>query len=388
MKVLISVLGKGAYKETTYRLADLQEKTDYVLSVIEKAVNPDKIYIIGTDQSRWEIADSKIKEYEKVLIPFGTNYDEFWQMFETLAKLDVENKDVYLDLTHGFRSIPLFISTVMNFFEKVKNAQIKGVYYGMFEVKEDIKPVVDLMPILEMNRWIEGYTIFKEYGDSRKISDLIYKKLSNLTSEERKRLGAFNKLSKVLDKSSKAFGFTALEFYIKSLSDVSNVSKGIKEIPVSLKAIEFLLSDIENYSEVFSNIEKEWEKQLKLAQIYFDKNRYSQSLTALRECLLTFILEEIGKDWTDTNLREKQLGKLAKEDEEEIKYFPKELLTLMNQIKELRNKPSHGFIGKDSSESDLRTAIDKLKNYLDKAKEILYSKPDLTRIKDVLDKIE
>ncbi|EDP72904.1 TIGR02221 family CRISPR-associated protein, partial [Hydrogenivirga sp. 128-5-R1-1] len=166
MKVLISILGAGNYKETVYSFGDIQEKTDYVLSVIEKAVKPDKIYIVGTEQSRWELADKSIKDYEKVVIPFGTNHQEFWKMFEILSKLDVENKDIYMDLTHGFRSIPLFISTVMNFFEKVKNAKIKGVYYGMFEVKTDVKPVVDMLPILEMNKWIEGYTLYKEYGDS------------------------------------------------------------------------------------------------------------------------------------------------------------------------------------------------------------------------------
>ncbi|HHG75101.1 MAG TPA: TIGR02221 family CRISPR-associated protein, partial [Persephonella sp.] len=206
MKVLISVLGKGNYKETTYKLGEIEEKTDYVLSVIKRAVNPDKIYIIGTDQSRWDIADTRIKEYERIIIPFGTNYQEFWEIFEKMASLDVENKDVYLDLTHGFRSIPLFISTVMNFFEKVKNAKIKGVYYGMYDVKDDIKPVVDLLPILEMNSWVEGFTIFKEYGDSRKIGKLIQDKYDDLPVEKKRGYQNLRKLPKVLEKSSKAFG--------------------------------------------------------------------------------------------------------------------------------------------------------------------------------------
>lgn len=384
MKVLISVLGKGNYKETTYKLGEIEEKTDYVLSVIKRAVNPDKIYIIGTDQSRWDIADTRIKEYERIIIPFGTNYQEFWEIFEKMASLDVENKDVYLDLTHGFRSIPLFISTVMNFFEKVKNAKIKGVYYGMYDVKDDIKPVVDLLPILEMNSWVEGFTIFKEYGDSRKIGKLIQDKYDDLPVEKKRGYQNLRKLPKVLEKSSKAFGFTAIDFYVKSLNDVVNVSKNLEPIPLSLKAMEFLIKEIENSSKTFQDISKNWEKQLKLAEIYFEKNRYSQSLTALRESLITFVLEETGMDWENKDLREKKLGKLLSDNPET---FPNELFVLMDQIKEFRNKPSHGFIDSNSSEGELNQSIDKLKQYIQKASQILHSNPDLTKVKKALNNV-
>ncbi|WP_293445087.1 TIGR02221 family CRISPR-associated protein [Persephonella sp.] len=384
MKVLISVLGKGNYKETTYKLGEIEEKTDYVLSVIKRAVNPEKIYIIGTDQSRWDIADTRIKEYEKVIIPFGTNYQEFWEMFEKMASLDVENKDVYLDLTHGFRSIPLFISTVMNFFEKVKNAKIKGVYYGMYDVKDDIKPVVDLLPILEMNSWIEGFTLFKEYGDSRKIGKLIQDKYDDLPVEKKREYQNLRKLPKVLEKSSKAFGFTAIDFYVKSLNDVVNVSKNLEPIPSSLKAMDFLIKDIEKSSEIFQNISKNWEKQLKLAEIYFEKNRYSQSLTALRESLITFILEETGLDWEDKELRETKLGKLFSE---RSKIPRNELTVLMEQIKDFRNKSSHGFITGNFSEDKLNQSINTLKQYIEKASKIMRSNPDLTELKKALNNI-
>ena len=382
MKILISILGAGNYKETIYKFGDIQERTDYVLSVIRKIIKPDKIYIVGTEQSRWNLADQSIGEYEKVVIPFGTNHQEFWQMFEILSGLDVENKDIYMDLTHGFRSIPLFISTVMNFFEKVKNAKIKGVYYGMFEVQGDVKPIIDMLPILEMNNWIEGYTLYKEYGDSRKMGDLIQEKYKQIPNEEKRNYHNLGKLPKVLEKSSKAFGFTALDFYIKSLNDVINVSKNLEPIPSNLKAMEFLINDIEKSSEIFQNISKNWEKQLKLAEIYFEKNRYAQSLTALRESMITFILEEAGLDWEDRDLRETGLGKLFA-DEPEL--FPKEFISLLNQIRDLRNKANHGFIGKNSSEDEIKQSIDKLETYIGKAKEILTDKNfDLIEIKNKL----
>ncbi|WP_457621969.1 TIGR02221 family CRISPR-associated protein [Persephonella sp.] len=389
MKIFITIVGKGSprkdkngqiekdstgrpifdYFETEYQFEDIVKKSKLSSSIIIEKIRPDKVYVLGTSESLWNLADRFIGEYEKVLIPFGTNHEEFWQMFETLANLDVEGKEVYMDVTHGFRSIPLFVSTVMNFFEKVKDAKVKGVYYGMFEAKGDVKPIVDLLPILEINKWIEGYTIFKEFGDSRKISYLTSEKIKELPLEERKKLSRLNSLSKTLEKSSKAFGFTALDFYIKSLSDITSISQNINNVPANLKALEFLTEDIEKVSEVFTNINKEWEKQLKLAEIYFEKNRFSQSLTALRESVLTFILEENELDWKDEDLRESTLGKLFENNKE---LFPQGLLSLISQIKDLRNKASHGFIGKDSSEAEINQSIEKLHSYIEKAKEILF----------------
>ncbi len=388
MKILITIVGKGSpkrdktgnilkdengkrvfdYFETTYQFEDLTLKSKLSSAIIKEKIKPDKIYVLGTSESLWNLADELIGEYEKVVIPFGTNHQEFWQIFEILSGLDVENKDVYMDLTHGFRSIPLFISTVMNFFEKVKNAKIKGVYYGMFEVQSDIKPIIDMLPILEMNNWIEGYTLYKEYGDSRKIGNLIQEKYKQIPIEQKRNYQNLGKLPKVLEKSSKAFGFTALDFYIKSLNDVINVSKNLEPIPSNLKAMEFLIDDIEKASEIFQNISKNWEKQLKLAEIYFDKNRYAQSLTALRESMITFVLEESALDWKDTDLRETGLGKLFADNPE---LFPKEFISLLNQIRNLRNKANHGFIGRDSSEAELNQSIDKLQKHIQKAKEIL-----------------
>ena len=405
MKILITIVGKGSpkrdktrnilkdengkpvfdYFETTYQFEDLTLKSKLSSVIIKEKIKPDKIYVLGTSESLWNLADELLGEYEKIIIPFGTNHQEFWQMFEILSGLDVENKDIYMDLTHGFRSIPLFISTVMNFFEKVKNAKIKGVYYGMFEVQSDIKPIIDMLPILEMNSWIEGYTLYKEYGDSRKIGNLIQEKYRQIPNEQKRNYQSIGKLPKVLEKSSKAFGFTALDFYIKSLNDVINVSKNLGQIPTNLKAMEFLIKDIEKASEIFQNISKNWEKQLKLAEIYFEKNRYSQSLTALRESMITFVLEESELDWKDTDLRETKLGKLFSDKPQ---LFPKEFISLLNQIRDLRNKANHGFIGRDSSEAELNQSIDKLQKYIQKAKEILKAQIfEIDRIKKNIESI-
>ena len=150
-KILISVLGKGRqndYELTEYKIENFPAKKSKLVSdILQDFIQPDKTYIVGTNESLWHVADEYIKNYEKVIIPFGKNSDEFWQMFKIFSGLPVENSEIHFDITHGFRSIPLFVSTILNFFKNQKNAKITGVYYGIFEAKENgITPVVNMLP--------------------------------------------------------------------------------------------------------------------------------------------------------------------------------------------------------------------------------------------------
>ena len=77
MKILISTLGRGQkdkakydYKESTYLLPDGSEvRTKLVSRALLDYVKPDEVYIVGTKESLWNLADELIGNYRKVLIP-------------------------------------------------------------------------------------------------------------------------------------------------------------------------------------------------------------------------------------------------------------------------------------------------------------------------------
>jgi len=367
-KVLISVLGKNDYGETVYVFGGLRDKTRYVLKVLRKAIKPDKLYIIGTGKSKWELADEEIgkENYEKVVIPEGRNHDEFWRIFETLISLDVDKKEVYLDITHGFRSIPVFVSTVMNFFEKVRKAEIKGVYYGMYNKEEVETPIIDMLPILEINNWIDGFTLFKDYGDSSKITNLIKSKLDMRTLDNE---DVYKNILNWFDISSKAFGFTASDVYINSVNEIANISNNIEDIPSELKALEFIINDIKKLSQLFGKLDKNWQKQLKLTEVYFLKNRYSQALTTLREAIITYILEENDMDWKNFKLRQQGIEDLMRQ-----KALPSELYKLMRDVKNIRNNANHSFINVSAyNHENIKELIETLRDYIRKTKNLLTS---------------
>ena len=385
MKVLISTLGRGQkdkdrydYKESIYLLPDGSEvKTKLVSKALLDYVKPDEVYIVGTKESLWNLADELIGNYRKVLIPYGKTREEFWDMFRILNReVDVSGKDIYLDITHGFRAIPLLVSTVANLFTKVKGANVRGLFYGIFEARDEKgrTPVVDLLPILELNEWIEGFTLFKNYGEGDFLAEIIEKKkLSELEVEERKKAGSLNKLPKLLRKYSQAVGFTALDFMPVFAKQVAEAMKDVDEYPHALTAIELLRNSFESaYTELEKEHTEEWLNQYKLVKWLFNKKRYSQATIALEECIITYIFENLGLPHLH-KVRKKVGGNLFEEDGGKEKFFTKELHGLFSKIQRLRNDTGHAFMRVGVSEGNIKDAVEKLKRYIDETYNVLTS---------------
>ena len=382
MKVLISTLGRGQkdkdrydYKESTYLLPNGNEvKTKLVSKALLDYVKPNEVYIVGTKESLWSLADELIGNYRKVLIPYGKTREEFWDMFRILNReVDVSGKDIYLDITHGFRAIPLLVSTVANLFSKVKGSNVRGLFYGIFEARDEKgrTPVVDLLPLLELNEWIEGFTLFRNYGEGDFLADLIEKKLSELKVEERKKFGCLNKVSKLLRKYSEAVGFAALDFMPVFAKQVADSMKNVDEYPNALTAIELLKDSFESaYAELEKEHEEEWLNQYKLVKWLFNKRRYSQAIIALQECIITYILENLGLHHLH-KVRKKVGGNLFEEDGGKEKFFAKELHGLFSRIRELRNYTGHAFMRAGVEEGDIKDAIEKLEGYINETHAIL-----------------
>ena len=406
-KILISILGKGQYnkelKKSDYQITEYQiedgakKESKLVSDIISSQMEFSKVYIVGTEESLWSVADEYLDSYEKVVIPYGKNNEEFWKIFEVLTKLDVENKEIYFDVTHGFRSIPIFVSTLLNFFTKVKNAEVKGVYYGIFEAKENnVTSVVNMLPFLEMNAFVDAFSIFKKYSDGRDIAQIINEKFKEIPNEEKRQYGKLRELAKELEFYSKAIGFSALELYHDSLLKIENKIEDIDKIPNNLKAIDFLMSDLKEDVSSFKELKKNWDRDLKTAELLYERNRYAQSLTILRETVLTYILEELALDFGNMDLREKSLGELFEGDSKRIRdkeptvYFTKEFIPILEAMRELRNKSNHAFMSKNVGKKDIDKSVENLKKFMKDFRELFEHDEvikDRDGIKEILNKI-
>ena len=211
------------YEETIYGIKKengefYMEKTSYMPLVIENTYNIDKTIIIGTTGSMWDnlydiywkkfkqdkIKDEKFKQslidvqvtsnretpvdkinidkfnqefigkVKGIVIKYGVSPKEISKNFDLIIKLqeefnDVDEYEVFLDITHSFRSMAFWMFLIMNYLTDVSNKNIKiaGITYGMFEAKKDnITPIVILKPFLDILNWIKGASELKQYGNS------------------------------------------------------------------------------------------------------------------------------------------------------------------------------------------------------------------------------
>lgn len=219
-KVLISFLGTSDYLPVYYS-REGKKVTDHPTKYIQEALasklckgwsDKDCIMVFRTKESNernWintengpglestlkgmsglkcRVNPEKEKGIDSYIIPAGFSEQETEDMFKCVFdKLD-KGDEVYFDMTHAFRSIPIFASTLFNYARFLKDVKVKGVYYGAFEalgpghaVKEwpmekieaNPAPIVDMTNMVLLQDLTTAAASFRNSGNLSAFSDLL-----------------------------------------------------------------------------------------------------------------------------------------------------------------------------------------------------------------------
>ena len=334
------------YEDTIYGIKKengefYTEKTSYMPLIIENTYNIDKTIIIGTTGSMWDnlydiywkkFKKDKIKDEEfkqslidvqvnsnretpidkinidkfnqefigkvkGIVIKYGVNSKEISRNFDLIIKLqeefnDVDEYEVFLDITHSFRSMAFWMFLIMNYLTDVSNKNIKiaGITYGMFEAKKDnITPIVILKPFLEILNWIKGASELKQYGNSYYILE----KSDN------------NSLSKNIKDELKNFSNTMNMNYINSLLEsIKNLKKLDTENEldkINGPAKHIIPNILKEFIKDFDLKEADDNKrsyllQATLAKWHCNQKRYAMSAINISEAIVTFVLLTLNID--------------------------------------------------------------------------------------------
>jgi CRISPR-associated Csx2 family protein len=217
------------YRAAVYKFegSDQEYKTSFVTTALSEHLQVDKIYLVGTSKSMWEevyryfslvssqefdggywadlgekvesfrSGDPKLDEgdienvnkaidgYLKYLrgsaaggshcyiIDYGLNESELWKNFDVIMRIGdnlEENDEIYFDITHSFRSIPLFNYLMLDLMRILKlnsDFKLSGLFYGMLDVSREFgyAPIVDLSPLYNITLWARGAYNFINYGN-------------------------------------------------------------------------------------------------------------------------------------------------------------------------------------------------------------------------------
>lgn len=211
--VFISFLGTSNYVQTIYSLPN-GELSSPVRFIQEALINytcsdwtkDDKIYIFctkGAANANWiDNGQSHISEdieeiglehrlkdipsiwniVEKVPIPEGFSESEIWEIFDIVYSKLLNGDHIYFDVTHAFRSIPLFSTVLFNYSRFMKDTSIVSIMYGAFEklgtayevrklpIEERVAPVIDLTNVAKLQQFTDMANSLMTFGRLSTIS--------------------------------------------------------------------------------------------------------------------------------------------------------------------------------------------------------------------------
>lgn len=353
---LLTFLGTNTYQETAYRFRDRVYVAKFFMSVLAQELQPDSICVFMTDgakaQNEGALFDElkqcgiDVAKVQAVHIPDGQTEEDLWRVFSIIADQVDENESIVLDITHGFRTLPLVGTISLQYLKFVKQVHIAGVYYGAFEARKEeqmdgkeivITPTFDLTPfVYHLPEWQRAANELMAFGDAKTLGSLLESLHNQLRKQkiavnELKRFGSYvNDISAYL-RTGRIKSFTQL--FVKSES-ILQQEQLVKEIEQFVPPVRYIFHQLVNYIQCIAPKESRLHTYYDLAIWYGDHHLLSHCFIMLREMIVSLILERV-------------LGEIGPmPDDREFRYDPirkkgeRLLTTLLKQQekKQLRNQ--------------------------------------------------
>jgi CRISPR-associated Csx2 family protein len=334
------------YEPTKYVIQNEEVSSEYVAEIQIKRFQPDMVIIIGTVKSGWsmfyrkftqhlpvdEIEENvvslfhieqdeqhgintcgeKLKKLESeiqsiyndklkfptdkkidikvCLIRYGINNSELMENYQYISGIEeylekgVEY-EVAFDITHSFRSLPIYNLVVLNYLQNVSgfNMKISHIYYGNFDIRSEMggkAPLVDLADIGEVLNLTNAVSEFKNTGNANSLINM----LPESEGELRQALVKF-------DIATQLNGRNNVEEALRELSDILNNSTEARGRFVDAKKmLKAVLSDESNNLFAMIDCDSIGEKQLILTKWYQRQNRYGLAVATASETLRSFLV--------------------------------------------------------------------------------------------------
>ena len=337
-RVLISFLGaaveKGRkYSTANYTFADgTVIQSTFIAKALKEYNHIDRLILIGTAHSMWEevykslgtgpmqeddrwwevlyeacessnhehsfLLPEHIEAIEQrmggdskaIVIKYGLNDDEIGyntRQILGIEKILNEDDEIYLDITHSFRSLPIYLMNCLIYINNVssKNIKVKSISYGMLDVssefgeKSDRKtwktPVVELKKLMDVQDWITGAYNFMEFGNTYKMAKLLENDTTGDYKDAAKALRKFADLKNLNYLREFMHGF-------KSIGQLAN-SHCLPDIG------EILIPDIiDKFAKRFPTSISQTAYQYRMAEWHEKHHNYGYALINLVESALTF----------------------------------------------------------------------------------------------------
>ena len=188
-RIFISSLGTGDYKPCVYKWRGPTPKPGTVASatryvqraIVELFGEPafDKCILLVTPESRERHADALTEELRQV-VPFDRialreissaveDVSQQWRWFEALLREVKCGDRLVIDMTHGFRAVPIVLSAALGYLQRTKGVVLEHVLYGAHD-KDGV--IVDMRDFYVVQEWADAVGRLVDNADATKLAAL------------------------------------------------------------------------------------------------------------------------------------------------------------------------------------------------------------------------
>lgn len=346
-KVFISVLGTGYYEACKYRrgnfvssetrfiqqatLEYLKVKNNWTTKNAEGDVI-DRIVILLTDgakETNWSkdtktrlnrksemqepytrleqiLLDMKLPcPVETIHIPDGKTEEEMWTIFKRLYDALRPKDELYFDLTHSFRYLPMLVLVLGNYAKFLKNVLVKHISYGNYEARNmetNEAPLMDILPLSTLQDWTFAAADLIQNGNIERMQEL--REAQQLVDEP--FTGYVNSLQNFLQDMKLCQGPNILQG-----NTINQISRYHQEVIGMLEQVIAPIAPIVKKIQIslrgFENTDASHTESLlngyEAAKWCYDHQLYQQAITILDENITTHFCNLLGTDKYSYNQR-------------------------------------------------------------------------------------
>jgi len=417
-KVFLSLLGSTDYKECTYFDSDFtSSKTRFIqIAMCEKYVKNwsevDVAYIFltsgdkGSYKKNWlDNGHTKLGTTEPIMtqglkglitsiklpckvlpvnIENGDNEEDIWKNFRIIFDCLQSEDEVYFDVTHGFRSLPILVMVLNNYSKFLKSITVKSITYGNYEARNATNeaPIINLTPLSLLQDWTIAANEFINFGNAdriKKLTDLNITPILKETKGQNQNAKNLKSLAKNLSDLSEDIKTNRGKAIIagKTATNIVNALAVLEQniIAPLNPIIEKIKNSISNF-----NQQEDAKNMLYAVKWCLEKNLVQEGFTLLQEGILSSLLlsddyeDEKKRNFISGYLNQYKTGKFENTRfnlpipevlklEKLLSEIPKitEWADIFSQITEIRNDINHAGIRQNPLKAkDFQSKLDVL----------------------------
>ena len=371
--LLVTSIGPNDYEETTYELGGERYATRFSPVAIADSLGADAAFVPRTSEAGAAYdevfaekfsalgVESSFAEIPKV--DSEADVDAILgAIVHGLQDGDIEADELVLDITHGFRSLPMvFFAAVMQL-DALGNADVRGIYYGEFEFGREVQPIIDLTRLHTLMEWYHAFQTFDRTGSLGPVHRLFDDRIEQLFKREEEP-HEFASLVKSLGKTQTALdsgspleaGLGARDVLekLETFGDDELVGpEGAVLDPLERRLRPLAVADDAGRKADITLDEAEVLRERAIVDFYRETDRYWLAVECARELMITRALYEQNQQrrWVESQKRQRishDLSEIAKQDGE----IP-EVARVWRRIGDIRNAYAHAGFREDEMPSE------------------------------------